>query len=69
MAMAIESIITSQSNLTGGNSGNGKPIGMSPTKRTLCALPNCRIFDIAVPPTTAINSAGIGNLHIFEQRG
>lgn len=67
--MAIESIATIQSNLTGGNSGNGNPIGMSPTKRTLCTIPNCKMCEIAVPPTTAINSAGIGNLHIFEHLG
>lgn len=67
--MAIESTATNQSSLTGGISGSGNPIGISPTNFTLCTEPRSNILDINVPPTTAINSAGMGNMHNFEHRG
>lgn len=67
--MAIESIATIQSNSKLGNSSDGRPIGISPTNRTLCVSFKSRKLDIIVPPTTAINSAGNGNVQHFELNG
>lgn len=67
--MGIASSATSHIKRGGESSGNGKPNGIAPTKRTWCTGPNCINCDMKVPPTTASSSAGKGNRHSFAHRG
>lgn len=45
------------------------PIGISPTRTTLCEGPRSRTNESIVPTTTAISSKGTGNRHFLSIHG
>lgn len=69
MVTAIESIATIGINSNGGIVGVGKPNGMLPINRISYLGPKSIAIEITLAPTTAISSAGNGNLQTLDNLG